>query len=167
MSVKVDSVLISMTTVGCAPQQAHMLRAARTHTRTRDRAITDKKKEPRSASRRRRELWSCVPVGFGGVNENLISSSKPLHCRRSGGGEGVLDLINLSPYWIGRLPGADQLCPIMRLNDKRSSRVSCEKNLNSFCPAELSESFGFFFFSPAAFLRATPLRGCKLYGEKS
>lgn len=53
-----------------------------------------------------------------GVNENLISSSKPLHCRRTEGREGVLDLINLFPYWIGSLPGTDRLCPIMRLNDK-------------------------------------------------
>lgn len=37
------------------------------------------------------------------------------------GTEGVLDLINLFPYWIGILPGTAQLCPIMLLNDKRSS----------------------------------------------
>lgn len=65
---------------------------------------------------------------MGGVNENLISSSKPLQLRRTKGSgeeeeereerkEGVLDLINLFPYWIGSLPGADQLFPIMHLND--------------------------------------------------
>lgn len=61
-----------------------------------------------------------------GVNENLISSSKPLQFRRSDGREGVLDLINLFPYWIGSLPGTGQLCPIMHLNDMGSYIVSCE-----------------------------------------
>lgn len=61
-----------------------------------------------------------------GVNENLISSSKPLQFRRTEGREGVLDLINLFPYWIGSLPGTGQLCPIMHLNDTGSYRVACE-----------------------------------------
>lgn len=58
------------------------------------------------------------------MNENLISSSKPVQFRRSKGREGVLDLINLFPYWIGSLPGADQLFPILHLNRMRSDKVT-------------------------------------------
>ena len=71
-------------------------------------------------------VMELFPQWIQGVNENLISSSKPLEFTRTEGREGVLDLINLFPYWIGSLPGADQLYPIMHLNDRKSYRVACE-----------------------------------------
>lgn len=60
MSVKVDSVLISMTTVGCAPQQAHMLRAARTHTHARATVPSQTKKKSPALLRGVAESYGVV-----------------------------------------------------------------------------------------------------------
>lgn len=127
MSNKVDRVHISIITAGCTHSEAHMSPSA----------------PPVEACFASWlilwVLWSCVPRWIWGVNENLISSSEPLQFSRTKGGEGVLDLINLFSYWIGCLPGADQLFPIMHLNVTRSymHKVAWEKVLRKCLRASL------------------------------
>lgn len=116
---KKDRVHISIITAGCTHSEAHMSPS------------TPPVEACFASWLMLWVLWSCVPRWIWGVNENLISSSEPLQFSRTKGGEGVLDLISLFSYWIGCLPGADQLFPIMHLNVTRSykHRVSWGKSL--------------------------------------
>lgn len=116
MSNKVDGVHISIITAGCTHSEAHMSPS------------TPLVEACFASWLILWVLWSCVPRWIWGVNENLISSSEPLQFSRTEGWEGVLDLINLFSYWIGCLPGADQLFPIMHLNVTRCTESPEKKS---------------------------------------
>ena len=79
----VDSVLISITT-------ATMSNTHVAHAHTQPALLDDV------------EIMEFCSWWIWVVNEKLISSSEPLGLRK----EGVLDPINLLPYWIGSLPGS-------------------------------------------------------------
>lgn len=114
MSSRAVSVLISIITAGCT--HTHV---AHRHTHThwcRHTARCSVCLRVMELSSRWIRVW--MKISFPALSLSSSGESNP--------GRGVLDLINLFPYWIGRLPGADQLLPIMHLNDTGSYRVACE-----------------------------------------